>query len=218
MRPPKQKPPAAFRRDPPDLPSQFDPLAPPSSDELLAEVNLVQSLDLRSANLRTFRAEGSRFEHVILSSAQISTLTLRDTSLANCDFANALAHRLTCVRVEFRACRLTGLRCSAIEFRDVLFEDCDLDYAQFPNALFHACEFRNSSLREADLQGASLSGCLIHSSNLARADLRGASLQAADLRTSVIDAISIHRDDLQGAIVDPIQAVSLARFLGLDVR
>lgn len=218
MRLPKQKGLAPFRRDPPDLPSEPDIFLPPTADELLAEDNLIQSHDLRKASFRTLRAHGSVFESVQLSAAQIGSLTLRDTRLVNCDLANTIAHRLNCVRVEFHACRLTGLRSSAIEFRDVLFESCDLDYSQLPNALFHACEFRNCTLREADLQNANLSGALIHSSNLARCDLRGAQLTGADLRHSDVDSISIHRDDLNGAIVDSLQAASLARLLGLDIR
>ncbi len=211
--------PAPFRRDPPDLPSEFDTPAQlfTSADITLNELHLK---DLDHANLATasLRIEGSVLERIQLSSAQLGAAVWKDARLIDCDLANVLAHRISLVRVEFINCRLTGFRSAAIDFQDVLFEDCDLRYAQLQNGRYRSCEFVHSNLQDADLQQADLSGSILRACNLAQADLRGANLRNTDLRASDIETTHLHASGLQGAIVNPAQALTLARLLGLQIR
>jgi uncharacterized protein YjbI with pentapeptide repeats len=222
MKPPKPKKPVVFQRDLPDLPAGFPEPATLDNllqnDEIVAEDQLLHSLEVKHRSLRSFRAQSCLLENVQLSGAQFGAIVWRDVRLTGCDLANVLAHRITLVRVEFIGCRLTGFRTGALEWRDVLVEDCDLAYAQLQGGLFRACEFRRSNCPEADLQQAELSGSLLRACNLTRADLRGARLQDADLRDSDLDGLLVNIEDLRGAVVDANQAVGLARLMGLQIR
>ena len=50
------------------------------------------------------------------------------------------------------------------------------------------------------------------------ADLTGAKLNSADLRGASLDRIVVNAPDVRGAIVNPTQAMELARLLGLVIR
>jgi uncharacterized protein YjbI with pentapeptide repeats len=50
------------------------------------------------------------------------------------------------------------------------------------------------------------------------ADLRGSKLQKTDFRRSEVEGMLVEMSDLRGAIVDPAQAMILARVLGLEIK
>jgi uncharacterized protein YjbI with pentapeptide repeats len=218
----KAKKPVALKRDGPDLPTEFESIA--ASDQLFAESKLVtieekrlQDLERTNVRIDAFRVEGSVLERVHLSDGHFGSAVWKDVRLVGCDLANIRAHRITLVRVEFVDCRLTGFRANALDWQDVLIRNGDARYVQFQGGKFRACEFDGCNLQDADLQAADLSGSVFRSCELARADLRGAKLRNTDFRTSEVDGMLVGMSDLNGAIVDPAQAMILARVLGLQI-
>lgn len=215
----KARKPFAFKRDGPDLPAELEPGAEwlSAGEPVAIEEKRLQDLDRTNLKIDSFRLEGSVLERVQLAGGQFGSAVWKDARLVGCDLANVRAHRIALVRVELVDCRLTGFCATALDWQDVMIQNGDLRYAQFQGGTFRNCEFDGCNLQDADLQEADLTGSLFRSCNLARADLHRAKLQNTDFRQSELDGMLVGLSDLQGAIVDPSQAMILARLLGLQI-
>ncbi len=213
------KPPATRKRETPDLPTQFESLQELESSQIVTiQERRLQDIDAPDLRLEKLRIDGSLVERVRLAGSQFGSATWKDVRFTGCDLANVRAHRIELLRVEFVDCRLTGFSTGALKWQDVLIQNGDLRYSQFREASFRHCEFEGCDWQDADLQNADLSGAIFRSCKLARADLHGANLQDTDLRTSEVEGMLIGMGDLRGAIVGPVEAMVLARVLGLQIR
>ncbi len=223
MKPRTARKPAAFHRDEPDLPEEFEcagESGPCLADGELVTIQGKRLQELERTNLRVdaFRVEGSVLERVQLAGGRFGSAVWKDVRLTGCDLANLRAHRLALVRVELIDCRLTGFSATALDWQDVLIRNGDVRYAQFQGGKFRSCEFDGCNWQEADLQNADLAGSVFRSCSLARADLHGAKLQDTDFRKSEVEGMLVGMGDLRGAIVEPVQAMILARVLGLQIK
>ncbi len=220
MKPAKKS--AAFKRDEPDLPVELEFAGEPGglfADGEFVTIQEKRLQDVGRTNLRVnaFRIEGSVLDRVQLAGGQFGSAVWKDVRLVRCDLANVRAHRITLVRVELVDCRLTGFSAAALDWQDVLIQNGDVRYTQLQGGRFRTCEFDGCNWQDADLQNADLTGSVFRSCNLARADLHGAKLQNTDFRTSEVEGMLVGMNDLRGAIVDPAQAMVLARVLGLQI-
>jgi uncharacterized protein YjbI with pentapeptide repeats len=216
------KKPAAFNRDRPDLPADLESTEEAGSlfvDSEAVTIEEKRLRDLERPNLKigALRIESSLLERVQLAGAQCGSVVWKDVRLVGCDLANVRAHRIALVRVELVDCRLTGFRATALDWQDVLIQNGDVRYAQFQSGKFRSCEFEGCNLQEADFQEADLAGSIFRSCNLDRADFHRAKLRNTDFRKSEVDGMMVGMGDLQGAIVDPSQAMILARLMGLQI-
>jgi uncharacterized protein YjbI with pentapeptide repeats len=219
----KSKRAVAFQRDRPDLPAELestDDAGQFFSDAECAtiEEKRLQNLELPDLKIGTLRIESSVLERVHLAGGQFGSVVWKDVRLVGCDLANIRVHRMALVRVELIDCRLTGFRATTLDWQDVLIQNGDVRYAQLAGGRFRTCEFDGCNWQESDLQEADLTGAIFRSCNLARADLHRAKLENTDFRKSEVDGMLAGMGDLRGAIVDPAQAMVLARLLGLQIR
>src|SRR5262249_10991141 len=151
----------------------------------------LSDVDRTNLKIDSFRLEGSLLERVQLAGSEFVSALWKDVRLIGCDLANVRAHRLTLLRVELVDCRLTGLRTTALDWKDVLVKNGDVRYAQLQAGKFRNCEFDGSNWEEADVQEANFAGSIFRSSNLARADFRRAKLQGTDFRTSEVEGMLV---------------------------
>lgn len=222
MKPVKSKKPVGFHRDRPDLPSQFEPSGEATNlfedrESIDIEEKWLRDLERTNLKIDTLRMEGSLLERVQFAGGQFGSVVWKDVRLVGCDLANVVARRIALTRVELLDCRLTGFRATALDWQDVLIQNGDMRYAQLQGGKFRTCEFDGCNWQDADFQEADLSGSIFRSCNLARADLRRAKLRNTDFRKSEVEGMLVGMGDLQGAIVDPAQAMILARVLGLQI-
>jgi uncharacterized protein YjbI with pentapeptide repeats len=210
----KTKP--GFKRDQPDLPAQLDSTA--ITDRSRIEEKHVTDVRWAGVKADALRIDSSFLERVNFAECQFGSLVIKDTRLKGCDFSNVRAHRISLLRVELIDCRLTGFHATATECQDVFVRGCDVRYAQFPGGKFRTCEFDECTMVEAGFEESDLSGCLLRECKLGGADLRKAKLANTDFRKSEIEGMLVNMTDLQGAIVEPAQAMVLARVLGLQIR
>jgi uncharacterized protein YjbI with pentapeptide repeats len=187
-------------------------------DSVTIQDRHLADLQQTALSIGAFRLEGCVLERIQLTGAQFGSADWKDVRLVDCDLSNVRAHRLNLLRVEFINCRLTGLTATASEWRDVLIQNGDAGYAQLQGGRFGSCEFDNCNWQDSDLQNADLAGSVFRSCNLKSADLRGSKLQKTDFRRSEVEGMLVEMSDLRGAIVDPAQAMILARVLGLEIK
>lgn len=222
MKSAKFRKPEKFRRDPPDLPRDLEPVAEPDQlfrerDIAVLEESRLQDLDRPDLRLGTFRMEGCVLDRVRLSGGHFSPLAWKDVCLTGCDLSNLRVHRLSLVRVEFIDCKLTGFRANDLDAQDVLIRRSDIRYGQFQGGKFRSSEFDECNCQETDFQNSDLNGSILRSCQLERADLRGAKLRKTDFRGSEVEGMAVGVTDLAGAIVDASQALVFARLLGLEI-
>jgi uncharacterized protein YjbI with pentapeptide repeats len=205
-----------FRQEP-DLPDLEDLTLANTLDHPLEDA-LVEKLDLSARRTSSLIAKRCLFRELSFAGGEIGSIHLRDVRFEKCDFSNSVLLGFEATRVEFRDCRLLGMRALECRWTSALLEDCDARYAQLNDGQLKTCEFRGSQLADCDLRGSVLEGALFAQTSLERADLSGAKLERADLRGANIEGITLQPEDLRGAIVTPLQAMDLARFLGVTIR
>ena len=155
----------------------------------------------------------ARLQDVEMVESKFNFLRLIDARLDHCDLANIDWSQSTFNRIELVNCRMTGGRFIDSDIKDVFFEDCKIDLAQFRVCAFKDCRFLNCNLREADFYEANLEGIVFSGCDLRGVQLYGASLKGADFRGSQLEGLQARAEDLQGAIIDSLQLLDLARDL-----
>ncbi|MEO8287845.1 MAG: pentapeptide repeat-containing protein [Chloroflexota bacterium] len=174
----------------------------------------VHFINLDAAHI-TF--EKSTMTRAILRGSHLEGLQIKDVRAEDCDFANATWPGVMLRRVEMHNSRLTGARANEAHFQDVLFSGCKCRLAQFRFSTFKAVRFENCDLSEADFQGADLTQVRFVNCDLSSAEMSQAKLAGADLRGCKTDGLHVGLEELRGAMIDPVQAVTLVRSLGIQV-
>jgi uncharacterized protein YjbI with pentapeptide repeats len=182
------------------------------------EESCAQNIDLPGRKIPSLVAWNSLFDRVSFANCEISSFRLRDVRLVKCDLSNTVLRSFEASRVELIECRLIGMRAIECHWQDVLVENCDMRYAQLNDGKTRSCEFKACHLGEADFRGTDLEGAIFANVMLHRADLSRAKLRGADLRGAEIEGVTVRAEDLRGAIVSMVQAVDLARLLGLVIK
>src|SRR5690606_7132767 len=91
----------------------------------------------------------------------------------------------------------------------------DWSFTGLQGADLSRAAFKDVRMREADLAGARCAGASFRGVDLSGSSLRGADFSGCDLRGSDISGIDPFTAELARAVIDPFQAVVLARALGL---
>lgn len=210
------------KRESPDLPAEFEAggatALTPDDGEVWLQGRRIEDAAWTGGKAAALNIEGCVLSRVRWSGSEFGSVTWKDVRLVGCDLANVNAHRINLVRVELIDCRLTGLAARATEWQDVLVRNSDARFVQLLGGVFRRCEFEGGDWQEADLQEADLSGAVMRGCQLQRADLRRARLRGTDFRQSDLEEMLVGISDLEGAIVDPAQAMVLARLMGLQIR
>jgi uncharacterized protein YjbI with pentapeptide repeats len=204
---------------PPRLPKRATTMPLTAIDDQATYENLLIAdcaLDDQQAEYVIF--EGTLFRQVTAQRARLPLLQLRDVRFEACDLTGVEWEHASLARVEFLGCRLIGLHASEGRCEDLLVKGSNLNLAQLWGTLFKRARFESCNLSEASFQGADLSGATFDKCDLRGASFSDAKLVGADLRGSNIDGVRAGVKELQGAIVDPEQAIHIARLLGVEVR
>jgi uncharacterized protein YjbI with pentapeptide repeats len=202
---------------PPHLPeSPFTP--PPIADHASYTQQVIVRCDVGEQT-----ADDVLFEQVVLKQVQLgqtlfASAQFIDVRFDACDLAGATWEKAHGQRVELIGCRLVGAKLLHADWDNVLIKDCNAELALFWEGSFRATHWECCSLREASFDGANLAGVVFRNCDLTNADLRNTTLRGTDLRGSTLTGMQVGAKELRGAIIDPAQAVHLARLQGVTVR
>ena len=183
-----------------------------------AELHLIRLSGLIEGDARQTRWAKVALKNVRLSAVSLRGAHFEDVRFGVCDLANLDARQVFASRVEMLECRALGFCAPESDWRDAVFDGCNLSLSQFRHAKFERVNFRDCDLREADLQNADLRGVVFHNCDLRGAQFSFARLQNTDICTSRSDDLGVDAGALRGLIVSPLQAAQLAAILGLQVR
>lgn len=93
-----------------------------------------------------------------------------------------------------------------------------LRYANFSRTRVQAAQFESCCLDGAAFYEARPKGLAFSGGSLVEAELGGMPLKGIDLRSMDIRGVRVVGGELAGAIVSPVQAMDLARLLGVEIR
>jgi uncharacterized protein YjbI with pentapeptide repeats len=152
---------------------------------------------------------------VNLSEAQLSSLELIDSRLADLDLSNATMQVSAARHVEITTCRAIGLRLSIAEANDIYIADCRLDYATLDiTRVKGLLVFERCSLREATLAG-DLSDVVFADCEFPGAEFAAQRAERAEFTGSRLDGAR-GLSTLRGARITRDQAVSVADMLATE--
>lgn len=210
-----------FKRNEPDLPPEMeaeeDAVAAFEAEDIEIRERWLTNTRVDERTFASLRVKECILERVSLANCRFGSVTFKDVRLIECDLANLKAHGMTMVRVTFERCRMTGLQAGIAELQDVLIAEGDQRYMQFRFSKCQSSEFDHCNLEEADFHGTDLSGSRFRVCNLKKADLGEVKLAGADLRGSQLEGVLWNAEDIRGATIDPVQALEVARLLGVKI-
>jgi uncharacterized protein YjbI with pentapeptide repeats len=143
-------------------------------------------------------------------------LSVTDVRWNGCDAANSDWTKAIMMRVEFLACRLTGIALGLASLRHVRFRDCKVDMASLRFIKCVAVEFVDCVLPGADFGRADLSGVRFDGCDLRGADFSHATVAGADFRGSRLDDIK-GAAGMHGARIDHGQLLELAPYIAAEI-
>ncbi len=211
---------SAVSPKPPRIPKVLDTNGLP--DGTLQDHGIYSNIAIVGTHLNHLEAsditiDKATMSKVELRDSQLEYLRIRDVIATDCDFANAAWPGVSLRWMEMHTCRLTGLRANEAHMQDILFEGCICRFAQFRFSTFKAARFENCDFSGADFQGADMTEAVFHNCNLDNAEMSQVKLAGADIRGCKTDGLHVGVEELRGAIIDPAQAVTLVRSLGIEV-
>lgn len=202
-----------------------------SLDEAADAARLFDSEEITGCRVRRAVFDGCRLTHRFVQSVLFEECTFRDFRMAeshftdvifrNCDLSNDFLSGCNFLRVEFIGCRLIGTDFSQGSFRQVGMERCLADYANFSESRFRQFRLHTVMCRDAVFVNCQLDRACFERCDFSRAEFYRTAMKGLDLRNSEIADLrvtSVGSFELRGLRVTSLQALGLARMLGIEIE
>ena len=152
----------------------------------LARSNLsaaaIDNTTMKAADLQGAILEGTRLCTVDLSQAVLDDARMHEVQFDSVDLSGARSDSL----LVFRSLNLSKVRLAEVDFKQVVFIDCDLRRANFSGARLAKVAFVTVKADGARFRGMVVGvGCFAAGCTLTKADLRAATLERVSLRATV---------------------------------
>ncbi|HSX27952.1 MAG TPA: pentapeptide repeat-containing protein [Candidatus Saccharimonadales bacterium] len=201
-------------------PKDVSNLTPITAHQLTADATLDQVLlaeaDFTGNEAKNLTFDDSLLERVSFTEAKIDKLSLSDTVVKTSDFSAARCSGGSFIRVRFVGGRLSGIDLSRSLLKDVVFEGCKLDMANFRFAKLERVQFIECNLTETDFQAAELVDVNFTSSHLERTEFGQCKVKNVDARQAELLDIRGWQD-LKGLKIDSLQLVMIAPQLAANI-
>lgn len=162
-----------------------------------------------------------RFVNCNFSGCKFYKCQFSDTVFYNCDLSNVSFAGCGFHRVTFTDCKLVGTQLPESLFNHTVFRNCRADYM-----VLSMSKIRHSLWVDSGLRGAAFDNCALVQSQFSRcqlieAEFHRTALKEMDLSDSDIRGIrlsAVPAGELKGATVTSLQALDLARLLGIIIK
>lgn len=161
---------------------------------------------------------GCVFKKVNFNQNNLDHCTMIDCVFEHCDLSNVDASSSCFRRVEFIRCNLVGTDCSRSVMEDVLINKTNVRFGNFSASQLRNCEWKDSKFDEASINDCRIKDLVLADCSFVGAEFLHTPLKHVDFSSCMIDGIMLSGSELKGVIVSEIQAVSLARLLGIVIK
>lgn len=141
-----------------------------------------------------------------------------DVIFEHCDLSNVKMSECNFRRVAFKYCRLTGCDLSGSQFRDTSFVYCRGWYINFNEGKINTLTLSESIFTEGAFGMLKFKEFHIENCDLSGTEWIDTKMKDLDFSDSIIDGILVTPQYLKGVIVNPEQAVMMAKLLGIQVK
>ncbi|GAU78322.1 pentapeptide repeat-containing protein [Fusibacter sp. 3D3] len=184
---------------------------------------LIESIDCFEGRLENQEKDcvyirKSIFKDISFKGTRFHRLDLQDVIFENCDFSNVDFTDSIIHKTVFKGCKITGANFSNTTLMNVKLENCNGKYANFRFAQIKKSAFENSNLDLSDYQNAVFDEVWLEKTSFRESQCSGAKLNGLDFRTCDIEGLGARIEDLKGIVITAVQAVSIARILGVVIK
>lgn len=158
-----------------------------------------------------------KFHKVTFTNA-INKVLFMDCIFDHCDFSNLDMQENVFRRVKFMQCRFTGTDMSSSTLQDTLLQDCEASYFNASGTTCKTTEFIRNRFVESYFNMIKHNNLKIQECNLVSSEWLNTKFEGLDLSDSLIDGILVNAENLKGVIVNSMQAIELAKLLGIIVK
>lgn len=150
--------------------------------------------------------------------ADLAQVSLSRSWLINADLSSIRWEIGAIDRCLFRGCTLVGANLDQLTLKNVIFENCRLDYATLSQlrttgpTLFIGCSLIEATLHQSSLTAAAFDGCKLAATHFDECDLKGADLRGNNL--AAITGIT----SLRGARLSETQLAGLTEAIAKDLQ
>jgi uncharacterized protein YjbI with pentapeptide repeats len=119
--------------------------------------------------------------------ADLARVSLSRSWLINADLSSIRWEVGAIDRCVFRGCTLVGANLNQLILKNVIFEDCRLDYANLSQlrttspTIFIGCSLIETNFYQSNLTAAAFDGCKLAATHFDECDLKGADMRGNDL-------------------------------------
>ncbi|MGH3450212.1 MAG: pentapeptide repeat-containing protein [Haloechinothrix sp.] len=161
---------------------------------------------------------GRRVTGQVLARVHVTDTAVRGCWLTNADLSGARFESASFDRCVFRGSTLIGAHLTDVVLKNVIFENCRLDYASINRArtlgptAFLGCSLAETAIEDSTFTQAALDNCNLTGLALDTTDLRGADLRGNDL--AAIAGIT----NIRGATISDHQLPGISEALVRDLE
>ena len=160
---------------------------------------------------------GCQFNRVRFS-GDLKKVKFIDCHFINCDLSNVELSQSLFHRVRFDQCKGTGSIFRKSKFKYTEFIKSQFSITDFSESTFENVKMTECNFTEGAFQSCRQSDFKTIQVDFTQADFTETSLTKMDLSGCNIDGLRLSPQLLKGLTVDPIQALSLVRLLGIQVK
>ncbi len=184
-------------------------------DETLSSA-IISDEDISQLTVKSFAATELRLQKVNVTQARLERTSFSDVEFVNCALIASEFPDSSWRRVAVKGSRCSGLQLQTSTLKDVTFNDCKLNLANFRfSKLTNVC-FKDCILDQADFYQSELKNVAFLNCVLDKAEFSASKLKQVDFRSSEITGI-LGIKSLAGAIIDSAQLMALAPILANEL-
>lgn len=160
------------------------------------------------------------FDNCQLIQCTFEKASFIDVIFKNCDFSNSNFSEGYFNRCEFISCKFVGANLQDSNQQHISILECNFHYANFQNTSFSHVHIKDSDMSQANISECKLKSWSLDNTRFANTQFFKTPLKGIDFSHSEIDGIILSDQfvELQGAKVNTVQAVNLAKLLGVIVK
>jgi len=174
----------------------------------------------RESVLRAEEYENCRFNNCDFSGLDLSSVKFLECEFTGCNLTLPKTVKTVFSRVQFKECKLLGLRFDQCnEFGLIFrFENCLLDQSSFYKTKIKKTVFKKSQLHEVDFAECDLSGAVFDDCDLLNARFEYSIMEKADFRSAYNYSIDPERNKIRKARFSLSGAVRLLDKYDIEVE
>lgn len=189
-----------------------------AENDYLAEFTLTgasgEELDFSHVEFEDVTFSGCRLSACDFSAASFSSVTFQDCDLSNCRFAGSYWKASAFEGTKAIGCDFTKSMIVRTRWAKTLLRYANLYETRWDDCALSSCDLSEACLAAVRFKKTRFSDCMLVRAELVRTSLDGIDLSTCDISGIVL---SETRAELRGAKVSALQAVELARLMGIEI-